>query len=357
MRYRIDGRGGQPGRLKETSTQWIAPSQKDIRTDTLETCLWAAADQLRANSGLTSAQYSQSVLGLIFLRFAEVRFLAQRTALEKKATGGRRGSRVDEPAAYQAVGVPNLRGTRRAPAAYRATPYHGYPVGLRRVGPEQPAAHCDVGGDGPRPLRWFIHFRFPGHEKLQRVPSPLGDIPGWTVANLDTIKARQPYAMNGGPFGSKLCTRDYVAEGVPVIRGSNLSESGRFNASDFVFVSKEKAVELHLNLARPGDIVVTQRGTLGQIGMIPSGIGYDSFVISQSQMKITINPIEASREYIFFFLRSDEASQRIKNLASSSGVPHINLAVLREFQILLLPFDFRKGSVIARSAQKQLSRR
>jgi len=34
-------------------------------------------------------------------------------------------------------------------------------------------------------------------------------------------------------------------------------------------------------------------------------------------------------------------NQRIKNLASSSGVPHINLAVLREFQILLPPFDLQ----------------
>ena len=53
--------------------------------------LWAAADQLRANSGLTSAQYSQPVLGLIFLRFAEVRFQMRLAALEKQATGGRRG--------------------------------------------------------------------------------------------------------------------------------------------------------------------------------------------------------------------------------------------------------------------------
>lgn len=55
---------------------WIAPSEKDTGTETLESRLWAAADQLRANSGLTSAQYSQPVLGLIFLRFVEVRVSA-----------------------------------------------------------------------------------------------------------------------------------------------------------------------------------------------------------------------------------------------------------------------------------------
>ena len=61
---------------------WIAPSERDAATDTLEKRLWAAADQLRANSGLTSKQYGQPVLGLIFLRFAEVRFAAQRAKLK-----------------------------------------------------------------------------------------------------------------------------------------------------------------------------------------------------------------------------------------------------------------------------------
>ncbi len=84
---------------------WVAPSEKDTATDTLEKRLWAAADQFRANSGLSAAQYSQPVLGLIFLRFAEVRFAAQRTKLEKTVASARRGSRIDEPAAYHAEGI------------------------------------------------------------------------------------------------------------------------------------------------------------------------------------------------------------------------------------------------------------
>lgn len=65
---------------------WIAPSEKDTGTQTLEDRLWQAADQLRANSGLTSAQYSTPVLGLIFLRFADVRFAKVRAGLEKMAS-------------------------------------------------------------------------------------------------------------------------------------------------------------------------------------------------------------------------------------------------------------------------------
>jgi len=85
--------------------QWVAPSAKDSATATLEKRLWDAADQLRANSGLSPQQYSGPVLGLIFLRFAEVRFAKRRSELEKQAAGGRRGSRVDDPNAYTAEGI------------------------------------------------------------------------------------------------------------------------------------------------------------------------------------------------------------------------------------------------------------
>src|SRR4029077_11144894 len=108
--------------------QWIAPSEKDTANQTLEKRLWEAADQLRANSGLTSAQYSTPVLGLIFLRFAEARFAKRRAQLENPPAPARAGegkgegksgslrrgpSRIDDPGAYHAEGViyltPNAR--------------------------------------------------------------------------------------------------------------------------------------------------------------------------------------------------------------------------------------------------------
>src|SRR3989338_7916348 len=105
---------------------WIAPSERYTATDTLEKRLWNAADQFRANSGLTAAQYSAPVLGLIFLLFAETRFAKRRAELlpspkisfplpqgEGQGEGGgksegasrRATSRADEPAAYHAEGV------------------------------------------------------------------------------------------------------------------------------------------------------------------------------------------------------------------------------------------------------------
>ncbi len=70
----------------------------------LEDRLWAAADELRANSNLSAAQYRDPVLGLLFLTFAEQRFDAAREEIE--AGAGRR--RRPGPDDYQARGVPYL---------------------------------------------------------------------------------------------------------------------------------------------------------------------------------------------------------------------------------------------------------
>ena len=82
--------------------QWIAPSEKDVTANSLEKRLWDAADQFRANSGLKAQEDSGPILGLIFLRFAEVRFALLRTKLEVEGASARRGSRVDVPEAYHA---------------------------------------------------------------------------------------------------------------------------------------------------------------------------------------------------------------------------------------------------------------
>ncbi|MEQ8353221.1 MAG: N-6 DNA methylase [Leptospiraceae bacterium] len=85
--------------------EWIAPYQKDETTSALEDRLWKTADQMRANSGLTAAQYSGPVLGLIFLRFADVRFQAMKKELEKEGGSSRRRSPADDPQAYIAKGI------------------------------------------------------------------------------------------------------------------------------------------------------------------------------------------------------------------------------------------------------------
>lgn len=63
----------------------------------LEQDLWSAADQLRANSKLTAAEYAMPVLGLIFLRYAYNRFQAVEAALLPSQPLEKRGVNAGKP--------------------------------------------------------------------------------------------------------------------------------------------------------------------------------------------------------------------------------------------------------------------
>jgi len=69
----------------------------------IEKKLWASADELRANSHLKSSEYSVSVLGLIFLRFADQCFTQVERELHATVYIGSR--RTIGKAGYQARGV------------------------------------------------------------------------------------------------------------------------------------------------------------------------------------------------------------------------------------------------------------
>ena len=55
----------------------------------IESSLWEAADQLRANSKLTSSEYAMPVLGVIFLRHAANRYYAAKAAIEADQAAGK----------------------------------------------------------------------------------------------------------------------------------------------------------------------------------------------------------------------------------------------------------------------------
>ena len=61
----------------------------------LEKRLWAAADQLWANSPLRPSEYSSPVLGLIFLRFGDNAFTKVEAELKGKSSGRRTIDKTD----------------------------------------------------------------------------------------------------------------------------------------------------------------------------------------------------------------------------------------------------------------------
>ena len=171
---------------------------------------------------------------------------------------------------------------------------------------------------------------------------------GWEQVTVGELAAPVKNALVGGPFGSNLGSKDYVPSGVPVIRGQNL-EPGPWVAGEFVFVTSAKARTLSANLARPGDLVFTQRGNTvlhgGQVAIVPED-HYDQYLVSQSQMKLTTDSRRADTRFLYFVFRSRQHADYLRQRAIVTGVPHTNLGILRDFKFLLPPL--RQQRTIAR---------
>ena len=125
-----------------------------------------------------------------------------------------------------------------------------------------------------------------------------------------------------GPFGSNIKVDCFQPTGVPVLNGSNLF-GYTLNEDSFNYVSTEKADSLGRSNAFRGDIVITHRGTLGQIVYIPENSKYDRYVISQSQFRLKLDTTKVLPSFFVYFFHTRLGQHRLLSNASQVGVPAI----------------------------------
>jgi type I restriction enzyme, S subunit len=151
----------------------------------------------------------------------------------------------------------------------------------------------------------------------------MGLIPSdWEVDVINNLKSSERNSISMGPFGSKIKKENFIDCGVPVIRGINL-KNFEFLEDDFVFVSEEKAEELKASWVKQKDIVITHRGTLGQVGFVPENSKFKKYIVSQSGMKLTCDEDKIDSKFLYYYLNSKVGQYFLLMNKSQVGVPAI----------------------------------
>jgi type I restriction enzyme, S subunit len=174
---------------------------------------------------------------------------------------------------------------------------------------------------------WFVHFRFPGHEHVPLVDSPLGPIPkGWEVAKLGDVCEK---VTDGAHHSPKSIDSD---DGMPMASvkdmhdwGLNLEGCRRISMADFG--------DLKRNHCRPrrGDILIAKDGA--NLNKHTFLVTEDDEVVLLSSIAI-ITPGERVRpEFMCEQLKEPSVSKRIKRSVSGAAIPRI---ILKDFKKLLL---------------------
>ena len=150
---------------------------------------------------------------------------------------------------------------------------------------------------------------------------------------VDDIKAAGKSSIAIGPFGSRMKSDCYVLDGIPVIRGNNLSDTITFKGN-FVFIAEELANQIKSANVYAGDLVFPHRWAIGEVGIVPLN-DPSRYVLSTSLMKLTCDTGQVNPLFLFYFFRSKYGRHELLKNASQVGTPGIStpLTSLKEVEI------------------------
>jgi type I restriction enzyme S subunit len=181
---------------------------------------------------------------------------------------------------------------------------------------------------------WFVNFRFPGHETVPRITSPLGEVPnGWNIKKLGEIAT----TFRGRSYRSV----DLADEGgLPFLNLKCLHRDGGFRRSGLKrYIGEYKDI----HVAKKGDIVIAvtdmtqERRIVARAALVPTmdkGFG----IFSMDLVRIEANP-GISKVFLYSLLRHSSFADEVKQHANGANVLHLSPERITDFSFAVPPVE------------------
>lgn len=113
------------------------------------------------------------------------------------------------------------------------------------------------------------------------------------------------------------------------LNASNVTSSG-FNFDSCMFITEEKDRAMNKGHLLPYDIVLTSRGTLGNVALYDKHIKFDNIRINSGMLIIRPKIKRLSPNFIYTLLRSDNMKMAIEQFKSGSAQPQLPIKDLHK---------------------------
>ena len=135
---------------------------------------------------------------------------------------------------------------------------------------------------------------------------------------------------------------DYVADGMPEIRGELILDNGDINIDQkqLRFISQETSKKFPRTILEPYDLVMSVRGTIGKIGLVPEklkGANITANLIRISPYKEIVNP-----RYLWHFMRTKHFRAILNHISPSTTIKTIRAPDLKKTKIPLPSLEEQK---------------
>lgn len=177
---------------------------------------------------------------------------------------------------------------------------------------------------------WFLHFRFPGHEGVKFVDSPLGRIPeGWTVRSLSEVvedivdyRGKTPAKLKG----------EWSNKGIPALSALNVKAGRLVNLEKSRCVDEELYFRWMKNPLRMGDILMTSEAPLGELFLLCCE---NRYCLSQRLFSIRANPSIIAPVILYYCMESPATQHELRSRSSGATVAGIRQSELRKVPLIV----------------------
>jgi type I restriction enzyme S subunit len=185
-----------------------------------------------------------------------------------------------------------------------------------------------------------------GHTEFK--DSELGSIPkSWEVLTFSECDIKVLDGDRGNEYPKEA---DFKSSGFCLfLSAKNVTKNG-FRFDTTAFITKDKDERLRKGRLNPQDIVITTRGTVGNIAFYDDSINFDTVRINSGMAIIRNNNAHIECAFIYKLLSSGVIITQLKNLTFGSAQPQLTIGTLNELQLPIPPLAEQSQIVSAISS-------
>ena len=178
----------------------------------------------------------------------------------------------------------------------------------------------------------------------------IGQIPQhWITCRIKHVLEHSKDCLRVGPFGSSLSGNDFTDKGYWVYNQRTVLDNN-FSDND-TFVSEKKFKELSNFRVSEGDFLITTRGTIGKVAIVPNG--FSEGVLHPCIIRFRVDEERINKDFLkYIFNDTDLIATQVKYNSNSTTIDVIYSYTLKELQFVLPPIqeqtcivDFLKGRI------------
>jgi type I restriction enzyme S subunit len=138
------------------------------------------------------------------------------------------------------------------------------------------------------------------------------------------------------------------------LSAKNVTNNG-FVFNEKVYIDKESDALLRAGKLSRGDIVVTTRGTIGNVAFYDDSVPFENVRINSGMMIFRASKETWNQRLLYFLLCSEFVQQQIVSLTSGSAVPQLPARDLKKFRLPRIPREIQdRISVIVGSVADKI---